>query len=412
MPNKDIDECKVSNTCTNGTQDVPEILGTETRPQSGALSWAGVHLVLERSRLGRILPSLSINNRQSIYFDPKEAKIETLTLWVRLPNLPLHFWHEDAILPVVNVVGRFIKLDEKTKNTENYMFARACIEIDLRTPLKRVLVVHEEDEGDLEFNMVSKPVKLYVSYEGIFEVCFECGSHKHKFWECPNKKKDNHFVLVDRAESDNDVEPEELEVDPEIKSLSNKEIMLYFPLPIKTDNHMPEEVAKEDLNPPSPAWTTVQRKNKTMSKAQTPSGIQGGNVSNGDVKAPKKKKANMVQPGISFKDVAASTGAFVVSDEEVRKALHLINSRSPSSNQEESENFVAAKSYGNEGKDMVMTNAGIQSSKGNLAMSGSSEMSTGTESKKRTRILEDDNMLYESAEEEGSISSAAKLAKK
>lgn len=79
----------------------------------------------------------------------------------------------------------------------------------------------------------------------------------------------------------------------------------------------------------------------------------------------------------------------------------------------QSENFVAAKSHGNEGKDMVMTNAGIQSSKGNnLAMSGSSEMSTGTESKKRARILEDDNMLYEYAEEEGSISSAAKLAKK
>ncbi|KAL6193648.1 hypothetical protein ACLB2K_034732 [Fragaria x ananassa] len=185
---------------------------------------------------------------------PRRPRLKpALTLWVRLPNLPLHFWHEDAILPVVNVVGRFIKLDEKTKNTENYMFARACMEIDLRTPLKRVLVVHEEDEGDLEFNMVSKPVKLYVSYEGIFEVCFECGRHKHKFWECPNKKKDDHSVLVDRAESDNDVEPEELEVDPEIKSLANKEIMLYFPLPIKTDNHMPEEAAKEDLNPPSPA---------------------------------------------------------------------------------------------------------------------------------------------------------------
>ncbi|KAL6223540.1 hypothetical protein ACLB2K_006925 [Fragaria x ananassa] len=47
--------------------------------------------------------------------------------------------------------------------------------------------------------MVRKPTKIYVSYEGIFEICFECGSHKHKIWDCPKKKKEKHFVMIDRA---------------------------------------------------------------------------------------------------------------------------------------------------------------------------------------------------------------------
>ncbi|KAL6194500.1 hypothetical protein ACLB2K_035584 [Fragaria x ananassa] len=188
-------------------------------------------------------------------FDPKEAEIETLSLWVRLTNLPMHFWSEEAILPVVKVLGRFIKLDDRTKNTENYIFARTCMEIDLRTPLKRVLVVQEEEKGDLEFDLVSKPSKIYVSYEGVFEVCFQCGSHKHKIWECPKKKKEKHFVMVDRAESDNEIEPDEMDVDPEIKQLASTEVMIYFPLPAKNVSPVHEEPINEDLNPPSPGWT-------------------------------------------------------------------------------------------------------------------------------------------------------------
>ncbi|KAL6208770.1 hypothetical protein ACLB2K_019715 [Fragaria x ananassa] len=294
-------------------------------------------------------------------FDRKEAEIETLTLWVRLTNLPLHFWSEDAILPVVNVLGRFIKLDDRTKNTENYIFSRACMEIDLRTPLKRVLVVQEEEEGDLEVDLVSNPSKIYVSYVGVFEVCFECGSHKHKIWECPKKKKEKHFVMVDRAESDNEIEPEEMDVDPEIKQLAPREVIIYFPLPAKNVSLEHEEPINEDLNPPSPGWTQVQRKNKTTSKAAESSGIQGVNPSASRVKAPKKKRTSMVKPGISFKDVTARNGAIMISNTEVQQGLKLTKSKRSSSNKEEVfENVIAGKDADEADRDTVMMEAGLQ----------------------------------------------------
>ncbi|XP_062021028.1 uncharacterized protein LOC133737508 [Rosa rugosa] len=121
-------------------------------------------------------------------FNPREDAIETLVLWIRLPNLPLHFWSREAIQPIVQVIGRFIKLDERTEESEN------------KIPLKRVLVVREADEGDLPFDLVSPPTKVYASYEAIFEVCFECVSHKHVIHKCPYKKKEKHFVMVDKEE--------------------------------------------------------------------------------------------------------------------------------------------------------------------------------------------------------------------
>ncbi|XP_062028631.1 uncharacterized protein LOC133744555 [Rosa rugosa] len=69
-------------------------------------------------------------------FNPRTAVIETLILWVRLPNLPIQYWSTDAIKPIVQVLGRFIKLDKKTEESENFILARVCMEIDLRVPLK------------------------------------------------------------------------------------------------------------------------------------------------------------------------------------------------------------------------------------------------------------------------------------
>ncbi|KAL6145049.1 hypothetical protein ACLB2K_055737 [Fragaria x ananassa] len=143
------------------------------------------------------------------------------------------------------------------------------MEIDLRTPLKRTLVIRDEEEEDMSipWNLRIDPARVLVSYEAIFEVCFECGSHRHKIRNCPFRLVENHFVLVDREESDADVEPAGVEADPLIRDFVSERVMAYFPQPADENQDLDgPEVPPGDLNPPSPGWTTIQKAAKGKEK--------------------------------------------------------------------------------------------------------------------------------------------------
>ncbi|KAL6226019.1 hypothetical protein ACLB2K_004867 [Fragaria x ananassa] len=249
--------------------------------------------------------------RWSLSFHFATAVIETLIIWIRLPNFLLHHWSPEGIEATVGVLGRFIKVDDRTLNGDNYIFARLKMEIDLRTPLKRILVIRDEEEEDMSipWNLRIDPARVLVSYEVIFEACFECGSHRHKIRNSPFRLVENHcFVLVDREESDADVEPVGVEANPLIRDFVSEIVMAYFPLPVDENQDLNgPEVPPVDLNPPSPGWTTVQKAAKGKEK------VVLGNPKNGDMRFNRGVgSSRMVSRGKSYSDADKGTGVVII----------------------------------------------------------------------------------------------------
>lgn len=129
----------------------------------------------------------------------------TLIAWVRLPNVPMHYWDPNCLEDVVAPIGKFIRLDGATLLGTQGLFARICVELDLRVPLKRSIVIHVEGEDD-------ERVRTFVSYEGLFAVCFQCGSHRHRINRSPLRVREEDFLLMDRNSDDDEVEPADKEL--------------------------------------------------------------------------------------------------------------------------------------------------------------------------------------------------------
>ncbi|KAL6205092.1 hypothetical protein ACLB2K_022356 [Fragaria x ananassa] len=231
-------------------------------------------------------------------FNPLYYRIQSLIAWVRLPNVPMHYWDPECLESVVILIGKFIKLDKATVMGSQCLFARVCVELDLSIPLKRSLVLHVEDE-------MEEAVHTFVSYEGLFTVCFQCGNHHHKINTCPMHVRDEGFLLVDRN-SDDEVEPAEKEIGPEIQTLISEQVMVVFPLPNAgagrghaPANSQAKAEGFSDLNNNSPKWNQVPVKKRSGAKGYTsgtgraPTGVRSIRLNSGKIKE-----------GVSFKDAA------------------------------------------------------------------------------------------------------------
>ncbi|KAI9120797.1 hypothetical protein K1719_007830 [Acacia pycnantha] len=68
-------------------------------------------------------------------FCPKNAKIESVVAWVRLPDLPAPLFDKKFLLNLGNAIGKAIRLDVHTAQRARGKFARLCVELDLTKPL-------------------------------------------------------------------------------------------------------------------------------------------------------------------------------------------------------------------------------------------------------------------------------------
>lgn len=64
-------------------------------------------------------------------FDPNKMTVTKMPVWVRLYNLPLHFWHEGVMEGIGNSIGKYVKTDLERIDERIYTFARICVEVDL-----------------------------------------------------------------------------------------------------------------------------------------------------------------------------------------------------------------------------------------------------------------------------------------
>lgn len=107
----------------------------------------------------------------SPHFDPVTDDIVTTPVWVRLSNIPVTFYQKSILMGIARGLGKPIRVDPTTLRFERARFARVCVEVDLRKPLKGSVQIN----GD----------RYFVSYEGLAAICSGCGLYGHLVHSCP-----------------------------------------------------------------------------------------------------------------------------------------------------------------------------------------------------------------------------------
>ncbi|KAJ8769549.1 hypothetical protein K2173_005152 [Erythroxylum novogranatense] len=108
--------------------------------------------------------------RWSPSFRPSHAVITTAVVWIRIPNLPKARYHPQIFEALGNLVGHTVRIDDATLHASRGKFARIAVEIDLNNPLKPSV----ELDGET----------LFISYEGLPQVCIKCGVVGHSPSAC------------------------------------------------------------------------------------------------------------------------------------------------------------------------------------------------------------------------------------
>ena len=106
-------------------------------------------------------------------FRPSEASVNTVVVWVRLPELPVEYYDRESLLLIGHALGPVLRVDFNTASGNRGRFARLCIQLDLDKLLIKTIRVGR--------------VRQAVVYEGIGLLCFHCGRIGHKLDRCPER---------------------------------------------------------------------------------------------------------------------------------------------------------------------------------------------------------------------------------
>ncbi|KAH0658802.1 hypothetical protein KY285_027348 [Solanum tuberosum] len=102
---------------------------------------AGPHYFLKRHVI--IKPWLS-------EFNFKEEIFTTISIWIKLPNLPLNCWNSVVLSKIGSSLGQPLYADECTTQASRISFARILIEMDVTRPLPKIIKIRDPKGRVLE----------------------------------------------------------------------------------------------------------------------------------------------------------------------------------------------------------------------------------------------------------------------
>ena len=105
-----------------------------------------------------------------LYFKASEAKLSSVVVWVRLPELLIEFYEASVLKEIGSVIGLVLRIDSFTALETRGGYARLCVQINLDKPLITSI-------------RIGKLVQR-VMYEGVSLLCFSCGRLSHKKESC------------------------------------------------------------------------------------------------------------------------------------------------------------------------------------------------------------------------------------
>ncbi|CAL1401631.1 unnamed protein product [Linum trigynum] len=103
-------------------------------------------------------------------FDPKDVEVASTLVWAKFLALPIEYVKKKAAEKISSRMGKPVRVDRATQNGERGKYARVFLEVDLTKPLLSKIVGK----------------KYYIEYEGLHNICTECGKYGHARVTCPS----------------------------------------------------------------------------------------------------------------------------------------------------------------------------------------------------------------------------------
>lgn len=68
-------------------------------------------------------------------FDPRKDTLESFSIWVKLPCLPLEFWSQKGFKAIGDAIGKFMAVDADLFSSQKRYVARIQVEVDAQKGL-------------------------------------------------------------------------------------------------------------------------------------------------------------------------------------------------------------------------------------------------------------------------------------
>ena len=103
-------------------------------------------------------------------FSLATANVSSVAMWIRLNELPIEYYHAEALLQIGKAIGNVLRIDTHTASESKGRFARLCVQVDVEKPLVTAILIGKHEQP--------------VCYEGIHKMCFDCGRIGHRKEHC------------------------------------------------------------------------------------------------------------------------------------------------------------------------------------------------------------------------------------
>nr|POF11041.1 uncharacterized protein CFP56_13557 [Quercus suber] len=89
------------------------------------------------------------------------ANVSSIAIWIRLNELPIEYYHAEALHQIGKMIGNVLRVDTHTASEMRGRFARLCVQVDVNKPLATSILIDKFEQP--------------ICYEGIHKLCFVCG---------------------------------------------------------------------------------------------------------------------------------------------------------------------------------------------------------------------------------------------
>ncbi|KAK1307676.1 hypothetical protein QJS10_CPA09g00955 [Acorus calamus] len=113
----------------------------------------------------------------------EQERLTSIPIWVKFPNLPLHFWTKECLGKIASSVGTPLFMDAATQMVTRITYARVCVEVSAKMVLPDVVVIEMAAGGRESFPIV---------YDWKPHACSHCHTFGHDDALCCKRPRLHH----------------------------------------------------------------------------------------------------------------------------------------------------------------------------------------------------------------------------
>ncbi|KAK1297672.1 hypothetical protein QJS10_CPB15g01199 [Acorus calamus] len=120
----------------------------------------------------------------------EQERLTSIPIWVKFPNLPLHFWSKECLGKIASTVGTPLFMDSTTQRATRISYARVCVEVLADQPLPDSVTIESTIDGYEVFPIV---------YDWKPQACSHCHTFGHDDALCYKRPRTSMQVTRDTS---------------------------------------------------------------------------------------------------------------------------------------------------------------------------------------------------------------------